>query len=276
MSRRPKNTNRSHSSQRRQGPFSDPVVKIARRFERIYGRRPWRRWGRPLDGLIGTVLSQHTSDVNSDAAYRNLKHVFRTWRAIMLAPPQQVERAIRCGGLAKQKTRSIQAILRTLQADRGNLSLDFLARWPMEKAREYLLALPGVGPKTAACVLLFNLGKPALPVDTHVHRLARRLGLIPESASAKQAHEILEAMCPPKLVYSFHVLLIQHGRQVCRARRPRCTECVLADICPVGRDLPGPGRKRAEKCWPSNPRGARPLCPAPDHTLQSRHALTSL
>jgi len=232
MSRRPKNTNRSHSSQRRQGPFSDPVVKIVRQLGRVYGPRPWRRWGRPLDGLIGTVLSQHTSDVNSDAAYRNLRRVFSTWRKVMLAKPTAVEHAIRCGGLAKQKTRSIQAILGTLQADRGKLSLDFLALWPLQKAREYLLALPGVGPKTAACVLLFNLGKPALPVDTHVHRLARRLGLIPENASAEQAHEILEAMCPPKLVYPFHVLLIQHGRQVCRARRPRCAECVLAGICP--------------------------------------------
>lgn len=209
-----------------------PIAEIVKQLTRLYGPRPWRRWGRPLDGLIGTVLSQHTSDVNSDAAYRNLRRAFHTWRAVMLAKPAEVERAIRRGGLAKQKTRSIQAILGTLQADRGKLSLDFLARWPLAKAREYLLALPGVGPKTAACVLLFNLGKPALPVDTHVHRLARRLGLIPESASAEQAHEILEAICPPRLVYPFHVLLIQHGRQVCRARRPRCTECILADICP--------------------------------------------
>jgi len=218
------------------------IAEIVRRLTRLYGPRPWRRWGKPLDGLIGTVLSQHTSDVNSDAAYRSLRRALPTWRAVMHAPSQRVERAIRCGGLAKQKTRSIQAILRTLHADRGKLSLDFLARRPLEKARDYLLALPGVGPKTAACVLLFNLGKPALPVDTHVHRVTRRLGLIPDDASAEQAHEILEAWCPPKLVYPFHVLLIHHGRQVCRARRPRCNECVLADICPSA-SLSSPLRK---------------------------------
>jgi endonuclease-3 len=208
------------------------VSEVVRRLQRLYGPRPWRRWGKPLDGLIATVLSQHTSDVNSDAAYRSLRRAFKSWKAAMVAPPSSVERAIRCGGLARQKTRSIQAILRTIQADRGKLSLDFLSRWPMDKAREYLKGLPGVGPKTAACVLMFNLGKPALPVDTHIHRLARRLGLIPEDTSADQAHERLEMMCPPRLVYPFHVLLIQHGREVCHARRPRCGDCVLSDVCP--------------------------------------------
>ncbi len=212
------------------------IATLVERLAGVYGPRPWKRWGKPLDGLIGTVLSQHTSDANSDAAYRNLRRAFSTWRKVMLARPSEVEHAIRCGGLARQKTRSIQAILRAIQADRGELSLDFLARKPVENAREYLLALPGVGPKTAACVLMFNLGKPALPVDTHVHRLARRLGLIPEETSADQAHELLEAMCPPKLIYPFHVLLIQHGRQVCRARRPRCDACVLAEICPSARE----------------------------------------
>jgi endonuclease-3 len=143
-----------------------------------------------------------------------------------------VERAIRAGGLARLKTRSIQGILRALHTSRGTLSLDFLARWPTSRAREYLQSLPGVGPKTAACVLMFNLGRPALPVDTHVHRLARRLGLIAPDASAGQAHVLLESACPPRLVYPFHVLLIQHGRTVCRARRPLCGECPLVDLCP--------------------------------------------
>lgn len=208
------------------------ITQIVRRLQKTYGPCPWRQHGKPLDGLIGTVLSQHTSDANSDAAYENLRRAFPTWRACMSARPGEVERAIRCGGLARQKTRSIQAILRFLQVDRGRLSLDFLRRWPMRRAREYLLALPGVGPKTAACVLLFNLHKPALPVDTHVHRLARRLGLIPDDASAEDAHELLEAACPKRLVYPFHILLIRHGREVCRARKPRCDECVLAEICP--------------------------------------------
>lgn len=208
------------------------ILEVLRRLEGVYGRRPWRRWGPPLEGLIATVLSQHTSDVNSAAAYRQLRRTFRTWRACLAAPAEAVEAAIRCGGLARQKTLSIQAILRTLQADRGALSLDFLTRWPLERAREYLRALPGVGPKTAACVLMFNLGRPALPVDTHIHRVAGRLGLISEGTSAEKAHLLLESACPPRRVYAFHVLLIQHGRKVCRARNPRCEECPLSDLCP--------------------------------------------
>lgn len=212
--------------------MSSRIRQIVDRLEVAYGPRPWRQHGRPLDGLIGTVLSQHTSDANSDAAYDSLRRAFPTWHACMEAKPADVERAIRSGGLARQKTRSIQAILRFLQADRGRLSLEFLRRWPLKRARAYLLSLPGVGPKTAACVLLFNLARPALPVDTHVHRLTRRLGLIPDETSAEDAHELLEAACPKPLVYPFHILLIQHGRKVCHARRPRCSECVLAGICP--------------------------------------------
>lgn len=208
------------------------ILCVVQRLEAVYGPRPWRRWGKALDGLIGTVLSQHTSDVNSAAAYRSLRRAFRTWTAVMNAPTRDVERAIRSGGLARQKTRCIQAILRAIKADRGRLSLDFLADWPLNRASEYLLALPGVGPKTAACVLLFNLGKPALPVDTHVHRLARRLELIPSETTAEQAHGLLGAACPPKLVYPLHILLIRHGREICRARKPRCDECPLADCCP--------------------------------------------
>ncbi|MGQ9651988.1 MAG: endonuclease III domain-containing protein [Phycisphaerae bacterium] len=214
---------------------------IIRHLEKAYGPQRWRCWGRPLDGLIGTVLSQHTSDTNSDAAFRGLKRAFATWKACMDAPTEQVERAIRCGGLARQKTRSIQAILRFIHADRGRLSLEFLRRRPMERARTYLLGLPGVGPKTAACVLLFNLGKPALPVDTHVYRVAWRLGLIPEDATVEDAHQILEPACPPKQVYAFHVHLIRHGREVCKARNPRCGKCVLANICPSAQVKMGNG-----------------------------------
>lgn len=211
------------------------IIAIVKRLEAEYGRRPWKRHGPPLEGLIQTVLSQHTSDVNSAAAYRSLRQAFPTWEACLAAPAARVERAIRMGGLARLKTRAIQGILRALHVSRGELSLNFLSRWPTRRARDYLLALPGVGPKTAACVLMFNLGRPALPVDTHVHRLAGRLGLIPPDSSAEQAHELLEAVCPPRLVYSFHVLLIRHGRRRCRARRPQCGECPLVDLCPSAR-----------------------------------------
>jgi endonuclease-3 len=213
----------------------EKIAEIVRRLEAQYGPRPWKRRGEPLEGLIRTVLSQHTSDANSDAAYRQLRRAFPTWEACLAAPPARVEQAIRTGGLAKGKTRTIQGILRTLRAQRGELTLKFLTRWSTPKVREYLRALPGVGPKTAACVLLFNLGRPALPVDTHVYRLAGRLGLIPPGVSAERAHELLEAACPPRLVYPFHVLLIQHGRRVCRARRSECDECPLVDLCPSAR-----------------------------------------
>ena len=163
------------------------ITRVIDALEKCYGPQPWRSWGNPLDGLIGTVLSQHTSDVNSDAAFASLKRVFPTWKACMPAPAAQVERAIRSGGLARQKTRSIQAILRAVQTDRGRLSLEFLRRRPMEEARSYLLAMPGVGPKTAACVLLFYLGRPPLPVDTHVHRVSSRRGLLPADATAEAA-----------------------------------------------------------------------------------------
>ena len=208
------------------------ISRIVRLLEGMYGRRPRRRFGDPLGGLIATVLSRHTSDINSHNAYKNLRRAFRTWRECMSAPVRNIEQSIRCGGLAGQKAKSIQAILRQLKADRGRLSLDFLGRWPLERARQYLLSLPGVGPKTAACVLLFHLGKPALPVDTHVHRLSRKLGLIADDASAEEAHYLLEPLCPKRLIYPFHVLLIQHGREICRARRPCCDECVLSPLCP--------------------------------------------
>jgi endonuclease-3 len=208
------------------------IRQVVRRLERAYGVRRPRRHRGPLEGLIQTILSQHTSDVNSHAAYDSLRRAFADWDAAMTAPPGQVEQAIRGGGLARQKARCIQAVLRRIEADRGHLSLEFLRRWPVGRAREYLLGLPGVGPKTAACVLMFNLGKAALPVDTHVHRVARRLGLIGAGTSAEEAHGVLEAACPADLVYPFHVLVIEHGRTVCRARRARCEACVLAAICP--------------------------------------------
>lgn len=209
----------------------EKIKSVVRVLERFYGRRPPRLHGDPLDGLIGTVLSQHTSDTNSDKAFCSLKQAFPGWKACMCAQPIHVEQAIRQGGLARQKTRSIQAILRFLHKDLGRISLDFMRRWPLQKARDYLLSMPGVGPKTAACVLLFYFGKPALPVDTHVHRISRRLGLITDNINAEQAHPVLEAACPKSKVYAFHVLLIEHGRTVCRARNPQCDECPIARFC---------------------------------------------
>ena len=212
-------------------PRARRVRRIARQLEQAYGQRQWRRGLNGLDGLIATILSQNTSGTNSSRAFARLKETFPTWQACLSAPVAQVEAAIRCGGLARRKARRIQALLGHIEQERGRLSLAFLGRWPIEQAREWLMRLDGVGPKTAACVLLFNFGRPALPVDTHVHRVSRRLGLIDEHVTAEAAHAILQAACPDECVYAFHVLLIAHGRQTCRARKPQCDQCVLARQC---------------------------------------------
>lgn len=212
-------------------PTARRVRRIVRQLEQAYGPRQWRRGRNGLDGLIATILSQNTSGANSSRAFARLKQTFPTWQACLSAPVARVEAAIRCGGLAHRKARRIQALLRHVEQERGRLGLAFLGRWPVERAREWLMQLDGVGPKTAACVLLFNFGRPVLPVDTHVHRVSRRLGLIDDRVTAEAAHVILQASCPDESVYAFHVLLIAHGRQTCRARRPLCSQCVLTRQC---------------------------------------------
>jgi len=208
------------------------VATVVRRLEKAYGKRPWKRGRPPLDSLIGTILSQNTSDRNSGAAMVRLTEAFRDWDEVADAPLRRIAAAIRVAGLHCRKARSIRAVLRRIRDERGRVSLDFLRRRPTEKVKSYLLDLPGVGPKTAACVLLFSLRRPVLPVDTHVHRVSRRLGLIGPKVSAEKAHDLLAGMVPAEKVYAFHVFLIQHGRQVCRARRPDHAACVLRALCP--------------------------------------------
>jgi endonuclease III len=213
-------------------PTRRRVRSIVRRLERAYGPRPWKPSGDPLGGLVRTILSQHTNDANSHAAYEGLRARFPTWPAVLKARTRDVERAIRCGGLARQKAGRIRMILAQIKGDRGRLDLGFLADWPADRAVEYLCGFNGVGPKTAACVMMFNLGRPMLPVDTHVHRVSARLGLISAQVDADQAHKDLQALCPDELVWPFHVLLIEHGRQTCRSRNPLCGNCPLAEVCP--------------------------------------------
>lgn len=209
------------------------VADLVRRLEAAYGRRPWKTWGTPLDVLVGTILSQNTTDTNSDRAMDRLVAAFPTWDDAARAPLGRIAAAIRPAGLHRQKARSIRAILCGLVAERGRARLDFLRRWPTPRIRDFLAALPGVGPKTVACTLLFStLRRPVLPVDTHVHRVSRRLGLIDARTTAAQAHERLAARVPARLVYAFHVLLITHGRRVCHARRPRCEACPIDLVCP--------------------------------------------
>jgi endonuclease-3 len=209
-----------------------PISQVVRRLESAYGRRTWRTWGRPLDVLIGTILSQNTNDRNSDAAYDRLRRALPDWDAVADAALWQIAGAIRPAGLHRQKAAHIRTILRGIRREHGQADLNVLRRWPTERVNAYLRNLPGVGPKTAACVLLFSLKRPVLPVDTHIHRVARRLGLIGPKVTAERAHELLAAMVPPQSVYAFHVLMIAHGRRVCHARRPAHAACVLRDLCP--------------------------------------------
>ncbi len=188
--------------------------------------------GEPVAELVQTILSQNTSDLNSRPAFRALTARFPTWEQVLQADQSDIAEAIRAGGLAFIKADRIQKALSEIKQRRGIIDLNFLSDIPLETARKWLLDLPGVGNKTAACVLLFALGRPALPVDTHVFRVSQRLRLIGPSVSPDQAHRDLAAKVPDSLVFPFHVLLITHGRSTCHARRPDCEACVLAQVCP--------------------------------------------
>lgn len=188
----------------------------------------------PLSELIFTILSQNTTDTNRDRAYERLKNRFPRWRDVLEADREAVEDAIRVGGLGRQKSARIQEILRTIDRQRGELSMEYLAEMSVEKARQELLSFTGVGRKTAAIVLLFSLGRPAFPVDTHVHRVGTRLGLIPEKMSADAAHDVMEQLVPPRHYFDFHINLIRLGRTVCGPRRILCEVCPVRYRCPTG------------------------------------------
>jgi endonuclease III len=207
---------------------------IADRLAAAYGR-PRRRRGDPLDVLVETVLSQNTSDRNSSRAFRSLKAAFPTWPGVASARRTSVERAIRVGGLARTKSGRIQALLAALRAREGSYSLAALRRQDPARAAARLAGLPGVGPKTRACVLLFACGHPAFPVDTHVHRIVRRLGLVDGRAGAAAAQALLEPEVPAGRALDLHLNLIRLGREVCRPRAPRCASCALRRSCPFPR-----------------------------------------
>ena len=206
--------------------------QIAGRLRRAYGEPPPPRRLPPLDELVLTILSQNTNDTNRDRAYADLRRTFPTWDDVADAPIGAIARAIRSGGLAPTKSPRIKAVLRAIR-DRG-LPLDdrALRRIRHDRLWDLLVGLPGVGPKTAACVLLFSLDRPYFPVDTHVHRVSIRLGLVTPKSGAVAAQNALQAIIPAAEVYEVHMNLIRHGRHVCVAQRPICSECVLADLCP--------------------------------------------
>ncbi|MGN6031521.1 MAG: endonuclease III domain-containing protein [Thermomicrobiales bacterium] len=187
----------------------------------------------PLDQLIATILSQHTSDVNTARSWASLRERFPTWDAVIAANAEEVADAIRMGGLANQKAPRIQGVLEEIRERTGSFDLGFLAGMPLGEAKAWLTSLHGVGPKTAACVLLFALGRPAQPVDTHVHRLALRIGLVPPKTTPERCENILEDLLGdnPQTTYAAHKGLIAHGRAICLARAPRCPNCILKDRC---------------------------------------------
>ncbi|MCH8026421.1 MAG: endonuclease III [Chloroflexi bacterium] len=222
----------SNVKKSRRSPRSLAPARIVELLDAEYGTVPWRPNGEPVAELVLTLLSQNTSDSNSGRAFIRLLNAFPDWPSLLDADVKAIERAIQPGGLAPTKAPRLQAMLRKVWSRRGSFDLSFLRDWPLEEARAWLRSLPGVGPKTAACVLLFALGMPALPVDTHVHRVAKRLGLVPEKSTAEQAHGLLEPMLTPEQVYPFHIQLIKHGRRTCTARRPKCPSCPLRKGCP--------------------------------------------
>jgi endonuclease III len=198
---------------------------------REYGPPTWSRRRDPVEELVITILSQHTSDLNAERAFGELRRQFHDWAAVEAAPMEQLERAIASGGLAYQKAPRIKAALAHLRERGGGYSLDFLAGLPPLEARAWLTEIPGIGPKTASVVLLFSYGLPLMPVDTHVERVSRRIGLIRPESSVVDAHQDFLEMLPADRVYEAHVNLITHGRRTCTARRPACYRCPVAARC---------------------------------------------
>jgi endonuclease-3 len=204
-------------------------------LQKEYGPFVWKPRLDAVSELVYTVLSQHTSDINSERAFHKLLQTFGSLEAVATADVEQITSSISSGGLSRIKAPRIKKILNYIKKERGSLDIDFLKDFPLCKAKEWLKKLPGIGPKSAAVILCFSLGMPAMPVDTHIYRVSKRLGFIRLKTSVNDAHDILEKMVAPKKVFPFHLLLINHGRKICKAQKPQCNKCVLAHGCPSKR-----------------------------------------
>lgn len=218
------------------------LEKIRARLITAYGMPEWRQPLSPVDELVSTILSQNTNDTNRDAAFNALKSVYPDWKMVMNADPEDVIEAIRTAGLANQKGPRIQKALRDIvKHTHGNLSLDFLKDMPPDEARQWLMSVKGVGPKTAAIVLLFSMNIPAFPVDTHIYRVTGRIGLRPMNISVEKAHDYLEACISKGAYYDLHLNLIRLGREVCGARKWHCYRCPVEDLCEFDQKNTSPG-----------------------------------
>jgi endonuclease-3 len=215
--------------------FRQRALKIHKRLINFYGEPTWRNPLPPVDELVSTILSQNTNDTNRDRAFNALRGKYPAWEAVRDAPVNDVIDAIRPAGLANQKGPRIQQVLREITAERGALDLSFLAEMPLEEARAWLMKFHGVGPKTAAIVLCFSLGRPAFPVDTHIYRVTGRIGIRPEKMTVEEAHRHLEAVFPPDTYYAAHLNIIRLGREICGARKPNCPACPIRQLCDTGR-----------------------------------------
>jgi endonuclease-3 len=213
------------------------IARIGALLEAEYGRPEFNPDLKPLDEFVLTILSQNTSAANYRRAFASLRERFPSWDEVRQADVIDIEDAIRCGGLAKIKAGRIKASLDEIHSRHGKLDLDFLNEMSNEDARAFLMQFNGVGVKTASCVLMFSMGRPVFPVDTHVHRIAKRLGLIEPNVSAEEAHRLLQAMIPDEMVYSMHVNLVTHGRRMCKARNPACDVCPLLEMCSFGQRM---------------------------------------
>ncbi len=212
-------------------PLDEKIEWVQLALVQHYGDLTWQPSIDPLSELVLTILSQHTSDTNRDRAFASMKARYPTWEEVVEAPTEELADAIKSGGLGNIKAPRIQGVLRQIWRERGSWDLSFLAGLPLAEAKAWLSGFNGVGPKTAACVLMFACGLPVLPVDTHVYRVSQRIGLIDARTNAEKAHDVLEAMLPPEKRYTFHINMITHGRKVCKAQRPLCEICVVREWC---------------------------------------------
>lgn len=215
------------------------VVKVAKALAQSLGTPPRASLGDPVSGLVLAILSQNTNDKNRDRAFQGLRARFPSWEDVADATPEDVEETIRVAGLSRVKSHRIVDCLKGLRGSGGRVSLEHLRGMSLEDAQRELLLIPGVGIKTARCVLLFELGLPAFPVDTHILRVAKRLGWLPLEASAQRAHRDLQELVPPHLVHELHVNLIHLGRTHCKPRSPRCGSCPILQWCPTGQASSG-------------------------------------